>query len=1076
MMSAKNALLYGIILLIGCIFATANVYSAPILRIEVGQHTAMINRMAIDKEAKLLATVADDKTLRLWNLPEGTLYATLRVPIDEHLKGALYAVAVSPDGKTVITAGETIDEQQQFSLYVFDVEKRVLKARISKLPSAIFHLAYSKDGTRFAAAFAGGFGLRVWDSQTGKQLAQDTDYPKRSNWLDFNASGQLATVSHDGYVRLYDPHFSLLKKVMPNPQGQPSSVSFSDNGQLLAIGYANLLQVDILDLNLQRVHSLATEQLDGTNTAIVNWQKNSNTALYAAGDMKTDDGHFVISHWQGIGTPEQHYSTVAVSENIVTDIISLPAQADSKIDTLFSSADPSWGGLKNDQIVYKNQADLWDARLVELPDSTFAVSNDGLKIAYSQRPDSTDVSLFDASQMLLQKQADTAMLSALSPPLKETPRIKISNWQRDVPILNGVKLQFEEFETAFALALDPSSDHALIGTNYALRWYDGHGQALKKITVPAAIYAVNITANGKLAVAALGDGSIRWYSLAADETLEELAALFPYRNSQEWIIWTKEGFFGSSDSGGYRLAGYHLNKGENKRPEWIEFSQVYQTYYAPELIVAKLLRKEHLIQDKLKQVESLDKRFNKNTVPIIELGEYCISPKTATTKAFVRVSATPAPSTTQLNLQDKLAFYLQAVVAWVKSWFNGLFMDKATNPPPLVVANPPPPQCYAIAGQGQTRGFVRKAKTQAAVYRNQLNANTDTIDLHYTVTAREGGVGDIDVYVNGQIQHSQKHTLATATDTNNKVLKLSQTVTLAEGENQISIHAYEKTGGTSAISDSIALINPSANQPLRTADNKPKLIVLAVGIDHYGPPNDLRFAVKDSSDFLATVSQKKSMSYHSVVPFQLMDQQATLPNIEATFEKMAAITNKDDTVLIYLSGHGLRESNNFYFIPYQADSDNLSTTALSQDSLKKNIAKLAKTNRIFIFLDSCHSGAVDLDGISQDVTSFDKIKHQLGDNVFILAASAENQEAQDQFLLEGNIKPDNGLFAYAVLEGLKGNARRVEDNIVDNFGLGTYVQRRIDNLTKNQTLYKQKARFQMLEAGDILNFDLTHYE
>ena len=75
--------------------------TVPILRIEVGQHIGVINRAATDAHMQLLATVADDKTLRLWNLPEGTLYSTLRVPIGEQLKGALYAVALSPDGKTV---------------------------------------------------------------------------------------------------------------------------------------------------------------------------------------------------------------------------------------------------------------------------------------------------------------------------------------------------------------------------------------------------------------------------------------------------------------------------------------------------------------------------------------------------------------------------------------------------------------------------------------------------------------------------------------------------------------------------------------------------------------------------------------------------------------------------------------------------------------------------------------------------------------------------------------------------------------------------------------------------------------
>jgi WD40 repeat protein len=341
----------------------------------------MINRMAVDKDEKLLATASDDKTLRLWNLPEGTLYTTLRVPIDERLKGSLYAVAVSPDGKTVITAGETIDDNQKFSLYVFDVEQRVLKARIPNLPSAIYHLTYSKDGKYFAASFAGGYGIRVWESQTGKLIAQDNDYAERSTWLDFNAAGNLVSASHDGYIRLYDNQFKLLKKSITNSQGKPNSVDFSENGELLAVGYSNLNQVDIVDLNLDKQVSLPVENLITTNTAIVTWQKNSNTSLYVSGDMRTNQGNFIVRHWDKINSPDKSFKDVEVSKNIVTDIISLANT--EKSDTLFSSADPSWGSLKNDEVAYKNQANLWDARLVELPNKTFSISEDGLKIAYS---------------------------------------------------------------------------------------------------------------------------------------------------------------------------------------------------------------------------------------------------------------------------------------------------------------------------------------------------------------------------------------------------------------------------------------------------------------------------------------------------------------------------------------------------------------------------------------------------------------------------------------------------------------------------------------------------------------------
>lgn len=500
------------------------------------------------------------------------------------------------------------------------------------------------------------------------------------------------------------------------------------------------------------------------------------------------------------------------------------------------------------------------------------------------------------------------------------------------------------------------------------------------------------------------------------------------------------------------------------------------------MILPKLLGQEDKIQNRLHTIENVDDRFNKNAVPIIELVEYCTSPKNTDTKGFIRTSVAVETQIAELGYVDKFNFFLRKIHEWFKALFTTAHLDKGLVQPQLSNADTAPrlPICYPIAGQGQTRGFTRKEKIQATIYRNQLDKNTDSIDLHYVVKPREGGIGDIDIYVNGQIQHSQKQMPAMSPDTKNQDLKFTQNISLKEGENEISIHAYEKTGGTAATSDLIALINPVA-LPLPDTNRSPavaspRLIVLAVAIDRYQSPNELKYAVKDSTDFLTTVTTRKSPVYSDILPFQLFNEQATLQNIESTFDKIASVLGKNDSVLIYLSGHGLRDERDFYFIPYAVNDDNLDETALSQRILKKNIAKLSKTNQIFIFLDSCHSGAVNLEGIQEEVASFDKIKHQLGDKVFILAASGENQEAQDQFMLDNHEKAANGLFAYAVLEGLNGKARRMDDNIVDNFNLGNYVQRRIDTITKNQTIYKQKARFQSLGTGDISNFDITQYE
>ena len=71
----------------------------PFLRIETGMHTAPIGRIGVDAACSLLATASDDKTVRLWSLPDGKLKSVVRLPIGDGDAGKVYAAALSPDGR-----------------------------------------------------------------------------------------------------------------------------------------------------------------------------------------------------------------------------------------------------------------------------------------------------------------------------------------------------------------------------------------------------------------------------------------------------------------------------------------------------------------------------------------------------------------------------------------------------------------------------------------------------------------------------------------------------------------------------------------------------------------------------------------------------------------------------------------------------------------------------------------------------------------------------------------------------------------------------------------------------------------
>lgn len=95
--------------------------NTPILRLETGMHTAIINRLATDAQGRWLVTASDDKTARVWEIESGRLLSVLRPPLGEGHEGKLYAVALSPDGATVAVAGWSGYEWDKTpSIYLLD--------------------------------------------------------------------------------------------------------------------------------------------------------------------------------------------------------------------------------------------------------------------------------------------------------------------------------------------------------------------------------------------------------------------------------------------------------------------------------------------------------------------------------------------------------------------------------------------------------------------------------------------------------------------------------------------------------------------------------------------------------------------------------------------------------------------------------------------------------------------------------------------------------------------------------------------------------------------------------------------
>ena len=97
----------------------------------------------------------------------------------------------------------------------------------------------------------------------------------------------------------------------------------------------------------------------------------------------------------------------------------------------------------------------------------------------------------------------------------------------------------------------------VLGTDWSLRAFDAKGQPLWQRSAPAIVWAVNISGDGRLVIAAYGDGTIRWHRM---DDGRELLALYVLADKQNWVAWTPEGFYGAT-AGAFGVLQWQVNRG-----------------------------------------------------------------------------------------------------------------------------------------------------------------------------------------------------------------------------------------------------------------------------------------------------------------------------------------------------------------------------------------------------------------------------------------------------------------------------------------------------------------------------------
>ena len=376
------------------------------------------------------------------------------------------------------------------------------------------------------------------------------------------------------------PSLHLERRAALPDKSEPWGLAFSPDRHRLAVGSFERPTVWLLDAaTLAPQASLAGSHNGHGGLAAVAWSGDGRT-LYAGGGYADPEGRPLLRAWAA-DAPARARDIRLAGNDTVTDLAAL---ADGGL--AWAAAGPSFGRLDaggNARFVHeREQGDFRD-----LYQHAFAVSADGSRVDFTLRPHGAPPLEFDLRARKLAPIAASA--PAMTAPSAAAGGLSVSGWRNEAtPALNGQPLALEPNELARSVALADDGSAVALGSDFYLRLYRGGSQAWRNV-LPAPAWTVGFSGDRRYVVAALGDGTLRWYA-ATDGS--EVMALFVHSDGRRWIVWTPDGYFDHSPDdergpGGESLIGYHVDHGTKGLADFVTVEQMYDRFYRRDVVLAR---------------------------------------------------------------------------------------------------------------------------------------------------------------------------------------------------------------------------------------------------------------------------------------------------------------------------------------------------------------------------------------------------------------------------------------------------------------------------------------------------------
>jgi Caspase domain len=286
---------------------------------------------------------------------------------------------------------------------------------------------------------------------------------------------------------------------------------------------------------------------------------------------------------------------------------------------------------------------------------------------------------------------------------------------------------------------------------------------------------------------------------------------------------------------------------------------------------------------------------------------------------------------------------------------------------------------------------------------------------------------------------------------------------LRRGPNSVELE-YEDQFGRSRYFNFILNVNAGGAAGTRDVPILPsgppehrsgRLMAVVIGISQYadktGRIPQLKYADRDAESFAAFLRSPAGGSIAEDNLDLLLNGDATIENVRRALFTFLARTHPEDTVVIFIAGHGApdpHDTRNLYFLATDSHAEDMGGTAFPMWQLQDVFARVLKAKHVVTLVDTCRSyGFTGLrQGDTQEVNNlFNQYleRYASGTQRAVITASDIGELALEKPEWGGG----HGVFTWFLLRGLQGDADRNHDGIVTAGELFAYLQQSVGTET-----------------------------